>query len=91
MHFFGNLKKLKKSKLRFDSFIGQIIGLYPKLLGLSVLNYIYIEGVEIFRLVFLKASSLLKYYTVNSINHIFSFLPVSCPLLVSLLYWENQS
>jgi hypothetical protein len=57
--------------LRFDAFIAQVIGIYPKLLGYSVINYSYFSGVEIFRRVFLKSSVLLKYYEVLILKYTF--------------------
>ena len=71
VYFMNNYKQIKKSKLRFDGFIGQLIGVFPKLLSLSSLNYAYIEGVEVFRLIFLKSKGLLKFYEVTSLKNIF--------------------
>jgi hypothetical protein len=71
INFLSANTKLKRGKLRFDAFIAQVIGIYPKLLGYSVINYSYFSGVEIFRRVFLKSSVLLKYYEVLILKYTF--------------------
>ena len=63
--------KLKRGKYRFDAFIGQIVGLRPKFLGLCLVNYAFIEGVEIFRLVYIKSKALIKSYEVKTLKKTF--------------------